>query len=241
MRPPDERLRLLDDWMTRLHACAAPGYVPAGTTGPDGVFAALGRTIRECRLPLRLFDDLLSAFRQDVTTTRYNTWADLLDYCGRSANPVGRLMLRVAGHVDVGLDRASDAVCTALQLTNFWQDFGRDWAHGRLYVSQADMRAAGAHEADLAAGRLTPEWRAVLAEMVRRTRGLFDEGRPVCDGVTGRLRYELRATWLGGRRVLDAIERRGFDVFTSRPALGAPDMPAIAWGAIAWRRTITIA
>ena len=239
-RPPQERLRLLDDWLARLHACVAPGFAPAGSDH-DALFVALGRTMLDCALPLPLFEDLLSAFRQDVMTTRYETWADLLDYCRRSANPVGRLVLRVAGHSDNDLDRASDALCSALQLTNFWQDFARDWTHGRLYVPLADMRGAGAREDDLAARRLTPEWRAALAEMARRTRALFDEGRPVCNGVAGRLRYELRATWLGGRHVLDAIERSQFDVFTGRPALRALDMPAIAWGAIAWRRTIASA
>ena len=102
------------------------------------MFLALGQTIRDCRLPVALFEDLLSAFRQDVTTTRYQTWAEVLDYCRRSANPVGRLVLRVAGYDDARLDQQSDAVCTALQLANFWQDFGRDWANGRLYVPGDD-------------------------------------------------------------------------------------------------------
>ena len=96
--------------------------------------------IRTCRLPVALFDDLLSAFRQDVTTTRYETWDDVLDYCRRSANPVGRLVLGIAGYRDDGLDRGSDAVCTALQLTNFWQDLERDWQKGRLYLPLRGLR-----------------------------------------------------------------------------------------------------
>ena len=120
-RPDVERLRLLDDWQYRLHACVTE------CTPEDRVFLALGATIRACRLPVSLFDDLLSAFRQDITTHRYDTWNGVLDYCRRSANPVGRLVLRIAGHEDARLDRSSDALCTALQLSNFWQDLGRYW------------------------------------------------------------------------------------------------------------------
>ena len=113
------------------------------------MFVALGHTIRSLDLPVSLFDDLLSAFGQDTMTTRYASWRDLLDYCRRSANPVGRLVLRIAGYRDDALDRSSDALCTALQLTNFWQDFGRDWRAGRLYVPRDVLSAAGAREEQL--------------------------------------------------------------------------------------------
>ena len=105
---------------------------------------------------MTLFEDLLSAFRQDVTTTRYDTWDSVLDYCRRSANPVGRLVLRVGGYDDARLDAQSDAVCTALQLANFWQDLARDWAIGRLYVPRVDRTSAGAREEDVAEKRMTP-------------------------------------------------------------------------------------
>ena len=131
-------------------------------------------------------------------TTRYDSWDDVLDYCRRSANPVGRLVLRIAGYRDEALDRSSDAFCTALQLTNFWQDVGRDWRAGRLYVPREVWAACGAVEADLDAGRLTPAWTRAIARCVERTRALFAGGRAVCDGVSGRLRLELRFTWLGG-------------------------------------------
>ena len=206
--------------------------------GPDPndlIFVALGNTMRHHRLPRQLFDDLISAFRQDVTTKRYDTWADVLDYCRRSANPVGRLVLRVAGYDDPRLDRASDAVCTALQLTNFWQDLARDWAIGRVYVPLDDRRGAGASEDDLAAARMTPEWQRVMTLMAERTRRLFAEGRAVCDGVHGRLRFELRLTWLGGNRILDKLERAGFDVFHRRPTLGASDAPGLVGRALLWR------
>jgi squalene synthase HpnC len=203
----------------------------------DQIFLALRHTIQTHRLPVSLFEDLISAFRQDITVRRYATWEELLDYCRRSANPIGRLVLRIAGYGDPALDRASDALCTALQLANFWQDLARDWDQGRLYVPRADLEACGAREEDLAARRLTPQWRAALARVSARTRDLFREGRRVADGVHGRLRWELRLTWLGGVRILDRLERHGFDVFRQRPALGPADAPVIVWRALAWPGT----
>ena len=235
---PGERLRLLDAWAAQLGAVGSGSEsCSTGTldSPPDPVFVALGRTIRDCRLPLTLFEDLLSAFRQDVTTTRYDSWASVLDYCRRSANPVGRLVLRVAGYDDPRLDAQSDSVCTALQLANFWQDLGRDWAIGRLYVPGDDRIPAGAREEDLTAGRLTPEWRGVMRVMVQRTRELFAAGRGVCNGVGGRLRWELRLTWLGGSRILDALERADFDVFHHRPSIGKRDIPGLIRDAVLWR------
>jgi hydroxysqualene synthase len=235
-----ERLRLLDAWGRQLAAVAGSTAGRESATGihdsrPDPVFLALGQTIRDRRLPVKLFEDLLSAFRQDVTTTRYDTWADVLDYCRRSADPVGRLVLRVAGYDDPRLDEQSDAVCTALQLANFWQDLGRDWAIGRLYVPAEDRIPAGAREEDLAAGKMTPEWRSVMRVMVRRTRALFAAGRGVCDGVEGRLRWELRLTWLGGSRILDKLERDDWDVLNRRPSIGKRDIPGMIRGAVLWR------
>ena len=183
----------------------------------DAIFIALHDTIDRFSLPLQLFDDLLNAFVQDVGTPRYSTWADVLDYCRQSANPVGRLVLRLSGYRDDRLDAASDAVCTALQLTNFWQDLAIDWSRGRLYVPEEIWRAHRADVASLDARLMTPEWKSALADCGLRTRELFQRGRPVCDGVSGRLRYELRATWLGGTRILDRLDRAGYDVFRSRP------------------------
>jgi squalene synthase HpnC len=233
----DERLNRLDDWLDRLRRAAADASGSGGPTSSDDlVFVALAATIREHQLPVSLFEDLLSAFRQDVTRTRYDTWSELLDYCRRSANAVGRLVLRVGGYVDSGLDAASDAVCTALQLTNFWQDLERDWRIGRVYVPREDLERAGAREEDLASGRITPEWQRVMADMVERTRPIFARGRPVCDGVRGRLRWELRLTWLGGSRILDSIARANYDVIGHRPTLSAADVPALLWQALLWNR-----
>ena len=233
-RPAGARLADLDDWARRLDA--ATGDAPLSRDAHSDVFIALRESIRERRLPPVLFHDLLSAFRQDVTKTRYETWEDVLDYCRRSANPVGRLVLRVAGREDPRLDAASDAVCTALQLTNFWQDFDIDWRRGRLYVPASVWRPAGAREEDLDARRMTPAWRAALTDVATRTRALFAAGRPVCDGVRGRLRYELRATWLGGTRILDKLEGADFDVFARRPALTKTDVPALLWRTVFWAR-----
>jgi squalene synthase HpnC len=239
---PSVRFERLDDWHARLRAAAGVGppvTSPAPAVpdiDPALVFEALAASMRACRLPLACFEDLLSAFRQDVAVRRYATWDAVLDYCRRSANPVGRLVLRIAGHDDPSLDRASDALCSALQLTNFWQDLAVDWRRGRLYVPEAERDAASAREHDLDTGRITAEWRAALGRAAVVTRRLFDEGRPVCDGVGGRLRYELRATWLGATRVLDRLEAVGFDVFRARPALGAGDAAAIAIGVATWRR-----
>jgi len=231
-RPPADRLADLDDWERRLDAAA--GHLPLPHDAHGDVFVALRQTMRDCGLPAQLFRDLLSAFRQDVTTTRYATWEDVLDYCRRSANPVGRLVLRVAGHDHPALDLASDAVCTALQLANFWQDFEIDWRRGRLYVPESIWRAAGAREADLDARVLTPAWRAALADVTLRTRLLFAAGRPVCDGVRGRLRYELRATWLGGTAILDKLEAADFDVFARRVRLTRADAPRLLWRTLWW-------
>ena len=182
-------------------------------------------TIREKRLPLRLFEDLLSAFRQDVSVRRYETWDDVLDYCRRSANPVGRLVLRIAGYEDAKLDSWSDAICTALQLTNFWQDVKPDFERGRVYLPQEQAAACAADEADLRAAITSRPWRLALAAAVERTRTLFEAGRPLCDALPGRLRFELRATWLGGTRILDRIERVDFDVLARRPSLGPVGSP----------------
>ena len=232
-RPDSDRIEDLRAWGARLDAVLAG----AEDAGPHReVFVALRHSIAVCRLPASLFHDLLSAFRQDVTVKRYATWDDLLDYCRRSANPVGRLVLRVAGREHEALDRASDAVCTALQLTNFWQDLRVDWSRNRLYIPAAVWRAAGAEERGLRGDRLPDEWRRAVREAVAYTRTLFDAGRAVCDGVNGRLKFELRATWLGGTRILDKLEASGFDPYAARPNLGWTDAAGILTRTIVWRR-----
>jgi len=170
-----------------------------------------------------------------VLTKRYATWDGLLDYCRRAANPVGRLVLRVGGETDERLDRASDAMCTALRLAGLWRDVARDWKRGRVYVPSEDLAAFSAAETDLDSGSINEAWRSVLAEMAGRTRTLFSDGRAVCDGVTGRFRLGLRVTWLGGLTVLERLERSGFDVFRDRPTVRRVDAPLLLWQAFTWR------
>ena len=234
----------LDEWRARLHEAVSGRELRMGATVLDpataaqapAVFTAVAGSVTALALPVALFEDLISAFRQDVTVARYEAWSDVLEYCRRSANPVGRLVLRIAGYRDARLDDASDAVCTALQLANFWQDLAIDWGRGRLYVPFEEYARAGATLASLDAGVVTPEWRAALAAAAARTRALFAAGRGVCDAVAGRLRWELRVTWLGGVRILDRLEASGFDVFHARPTLGVRDVPALVWGALRWTR-----
>jgi squalene synthase HpnC len=240
-----ERLQLLDGWQQRLHEAARsalPGAPrrPGEPADTPNIFLALGESIRSLSLPVKYFDVLLSAFRQDVTVTRYRTWDDMMQYCQRSANPVGRLVLRIAGYDNANLDAASDAMCAALQLTNFWQDLKIDFDRGRIYLPEDERQRHGALERDLAAGNITVVWQRALSTATARTRLLFDEGRYVCDGVRGRFRYELRATWLGGVRILDRLERSGFDVIGRRPTLGVGDALLIAPLVLAWRPTAAL-
>jgi phytoene synthase len=245
--PASERLAALERWQARLHGAVADAGAPASGAGRGDsdhlVIAAVAHSIRSLDLPISLFDDLLSAFGQDTMTTRYGSWSDVLDYCRRSANPVGRLVLRIAGYRDPALDRSSDALCTALQLANFWQDFGRDWRAGRLYVPRAVLDACGALEDDLVrasaspAARLTERWVEALGHSIAFTEALFEEGRQVCDGVSGRLRLELRLTWLGGRQILHRVQQSRTRLLHYRPTLGPADLPTLLWRAACWGRT----
>jgi squalene synthase HpnC len=242
--PADVRQSRLGRWQARLHeAVGSPDGVRRSADHDEGntergdlILAAVAHSIRSLDLPLVLFDDLVSAFCQDTTTTRYATWRDVFDYCRRSANPVGRLVLRIAGYRNDALDRSSDALCTALQLTNFWQDFGRDWRAGRLYVPREAQDACGAAETDLKDARLSSAWVRAIESGIAVTREQFRSGRGVCDEVSGRLRVELRLTWLGGARVLEGVRRRTADLLEYRPTIGAADVPVLLWQAAMWRR-----
>ena len=238
-RSVEERLLLLNGWGRRLalienHNEDQVDTVQADHQDAADIFLALGNTIACHKLPVGLFEDLLSAFQQDVTVTRYATWDDLLDYCRRSANPIGRIVLRVCGVNADALDRESDAVCTALQLTNLLQDFGRDWRTGRLYVPTDIQEGCGARVADLEDASFTPAWRAALDCCADKTRELFFAGRPVCDGVTGRLKFELRLTWLGGMRILDRVGMKRYDLLNHRPILGLADALPLVCRAVVW-------
>src|SRR5262245_12715446 len=233
--PPANRQARLLAWQQLLHYSGpADQFDRPAASRYYLMMTALGHTIRSLDLPLSLFDDLVSAFGQDITTNRYLSWSDVFDYCRRSANPVGRLVLRIAGYRDGTLDRSSDAFCTALQLTNFWQDFGRDWRAGRLYVPFEVALKTGARETDLAADRWTTNWIAAMEACIATTRELFDRGRFVCDEVRGRLRFELRMTWHGGVCVLERVNRARDRLLEHRPTLRGSDVPRLLWRAARW-------
>ena len=232
--PPKERLARLGAWRDML-ASRPPPAVPLPPEAP-AIFLALHHTLDRFEIDSTLCEDLLCAFEQDVTTRRYDTWDDVLDYCRRSANPVGRLVLALARCRDADALRQSDAVCTALQLTNFWQDFGRDWRTGRLYVPRDVLERHAARESTVTDDVPDQHWQAVFADVVARTRLLFDEGRDVSEAVRGRLRYELRATWLGGTTILGRTAELRARSFVARPTLTTSDAVRLALRALWLRR-----
>jgi squalene synthase HpnC len=213
--PPERRLAKLEAYRRQLDAPAEP------------LLRDVARTVDEHQLPRQLFRDLLDAFTQDVTKTRYADYAELLDYCRRSANPVGRLLLHLFKRTSETDLRQSDAVCTSLQLINFWQDVAVDFAKGRIYLPQNEMAQHGASEGHIAEGRCDDNWRALMAFQVKRTRALMFAGAPLGRALPGRLGLEIRATVQGGLRILEKIERAGYDVFRRRPVLGWFDWPLV--------------
>ncbi len=212
-------LDLLDRWRKSLWS---------GAEHP--IFIALSQTVREFDLPVQLLDDLLTAFTLDVTKRRYNDWGDLLMYCRHSANPVGRLVLALFGIRDAELERQSDCICTGLQLANHWQDLRIDWARDMLYIPQTLMREFKVTEEDLKnlAVHASPvearqRFRALMAELVSRARRLFDGGEPLTRRLNGGLRLEIKLTVLGGRAILNRIEKSDYDVFRHRPTISTLD------------------
>jgi squalene synthase HpnC len=222
------RTEKLDQWESRLHA-AYEGRAE------DPIFIALAETIRALDIPKPLLLDLLSAFRQDTVETRYDTWDELLDYCRRSANPVGRLVLLIFDYRDPELALLSDDICTGLQLANHWQDLAIDLGRGRIYAPRELRDRHGVKEWDLNAARVGPEFVALMQDLIGRTRALFRAGRPLADRVGRDLRFEMRLTWLGGSTILDGIERAGYDVFRRRPRHGLAAKVGLAWRAWRWR------
>ena len=210
------RVELLAEWRRKLND-AARGVAD------DPVFIALSSTIASERLPVGLLHDLISAFEQDTRVSHYETFAELADYCRLSANPVGRLVLHLFGRTDDHLLVQSDAICTGLQLANFWQDVAIDQAKGRCYIPREDLARFRCTTAELADGRPGHGFIDVMRFEVNRTRGLFRQGSGLPRAVGGRLGFELKLVLLGGIRILERIERSNYDVFRHRPALGAPD------------------
>lgn len=203
------RERLLD-WRAQLNSLEQPRHP---------VFLALKHTIRELDLPVQLFDDLLAAFLQDTEKKRYSTFEEVLDYCRRSANPVGRIVLMIHGYRDIERFALSDNICTALQLANFWQDLSVDLKKDRIYIPDEDFQRFGYSEADLRMGVVNEKFQALMKFEVGRTSALFEEGRPLANKLDFPLSWEIRLTWLGGREVLRKVRKQGFDTLTRRPAL----------------------
>ncbi|MFY0479235.1 squalene synthase HpnC [Achromobacter marplatensis] len=230
----DERLAQLAAFRTELHRIGAePGTPPPPGLPPlADIFTPLAKTIARHQLPITPFFDLLSAFEQDITVKRYEDYAALADYCTRSANPVGRLMLHLFDATTPQDTAESDAICSGLQLVNFWQDVRVDWHKHRVYLPQEDLRRHGVSEDDLAACRLTPAWRELMAFQVERTRALLHFGAPLARRLPGRIGLELRLVVQGGLRVLERIEASGYDVFMNRPELGAKDWAIMLWRSI---------
>lgn len=229
----NERLALLEEWRVMLtEAFAGRARHP--------VFVALAKTQAKFSLPVSLFEDLLSAFRQDVTKRRYASYADLLDYCRRSANPVGRLLLLLFGHREEAQHRLADDICTGLQLANHWQDVAVDLGKDRVYLPEAEQRRFGVNldtdGRDLRQQSAAPQVREaffrLLAFEVERAREHFRRGKPLCLALPGRLGLELRLVWLGGVSILDAIVGNDYDVFARRPVITKGEKARLLWTAV---------
>jgi len=221
----EESLRLLDWWRTELEA------LYQGRAGHP-VFVALEPTVRRYAIPQQPFADLIRAFVQDQTITRYHDWDDLFGYCRYSANPVGRLVLYLCGYSDPARQRLSDATCTALQLANFWQDVTVDLAKDRVYIPLEVMRRHGYSLVDLAARRSNPAFAAVMREVCEKARELFYEGLPLVGKVNRRLALDLDLFSRGGLRVLDKIARQGYDVLSVRPAISKTERAGLLVGSL---------
>lgn len=225
-----QRLRDLADYRADLRAVAA-GQAPSPRWAAR-VFVPLARAIAEHRLPLPLLEDLLDAFEQDLVKTDYANRAELLDYCRRSANPVGRLLLHLYGIDDADALRQSDAICSALQLINFWQDFTVDGPRGRIYAPLEDRRRHGVEGQDLLSLRDSPAARALIAELCGWARALMAVGAPLVHRIPGRAGWELRLVVQGGLRILDRLQAMRFAALLRRPTVGAADAPLLLWRAL---------
>jgi squalene synthase HpnC len=208
-------LALLDEWQAELDACYAG-------TARHPVFVALAETVRKFEIPKHEFSDLLIAFRQDQTVTRFETFDDVLGYCRYSANPVGHLVLYLCGHHDAGRQQLANYTCTALQLANFWQDVSVDYGKGRIYLPLEDLRRYSVTEEDLAQKRNTPAFCEMMKFEVQRARDWFGRGLPLVSGVDKELAVDIELFSRGGQEILNAIERQGFAVLGRRPLVSKP-------------------
>src|SRR5271157_3572153 len=221
-----ESLRLLEWWRKELDA-----LYQGRATHP--VFVALLPTVRQYGIPQQPFADLIHAFVQDQTVTRYRDWDGLFDYCRCSANPVGRLVLYLCGYSDAARQRLSDATCTALQLANFWQDVTVDLRKDRVYIPLEVMERHGYTVEELFARRFSPAFRAVMREVVLQARQLFREGLPLAEMVDRRLALDLDLFSRGGMRVLGKIEQQGYNVLAARPCISKAERAGLLLASLA--------
>lgn len=208
----NQSLELLDQWERQLNACYEGSPL-------HPVFVALAETVREFNIPRHEFSDLLTAFRQDQTVTRFETFQDVLGYCRYSANPVGHLVLYLCGYSDAERQQLSDYTCTALQLANFWQDVHVDFGKGRIYLPLEDLRRFGVSEDVIAQQRANAAFVAMMRFEVERARQWFERGLPLTKKVGRELAVDIDLFSRGGQEILNAIERQGFDVLRRRPAI----------------------
>jgi len=218
---PEERLAQLGAFRSHLR------NIDRGITPDDPLFQELARATREHDLPLQLFADLLDAFAQDVVKHRYADFAEVLDYCRRSANLVGRLIMHLFDRATPENLACSDAICSALQLVNFWQDVELDYAMGRVYLPQDEMNRYGVTERHLIERRCDEAWRALIGFQIGRARAMLVSGAPLGRRLPGRIGLEIRATVGGGLRILEKLERAQCDMFRRRPVLKWFDWPLI--------------
>ena len=196
------------------------------------LFQTLATVIHRHKLPISAFHDLISAFKQDVVTKRYQTHGDLLDYCRRSANPVGSIMLHLYQAATTQNLNDSDAICSALQLTNFWQDIAIDWQKQRIYAPLEDLLHFKITEEHIESGIVDANWQRMMLFQIQRTRALMISGSPLCKRLPGRIGWELRLVVQGGLRILERLEQVNGDVFQSRPKLKKLDWLFVFWRAI---------
>ena len=222
---PAERIDSLNVWEEQLAEC-----YQGEASHP--VFLALKETIDRFEIPQHLFQNLLHAFRTDVTTHRYETFEDVLGYCTNSANPIGRLILLLLNYRGERFTEPSDALCTALQLTNFWQDVSVDLAKDRVYIPLEDIHEFGYSEEALFKHSVTQEFRDIMIYQIERTERIFLEGKPLLDSVGRDLSFELKLTWHGGRRILRKIEKSGYDVLHARPSLSRWDKTGVLFSSL---------
>lgn len=230
--PAGERLEQLAGYRSALQQIQTGALALADNDPRRAVFEPLSRTIRQFRLPLTPFFDLLSAFEQDVVTQRYADDAALFDYCSRSANPVGRLMLCIYNVATPENLALADSICTGLQLTNFWQDIAIDWEKSRLYLPYQKLKRYGISEKNIAHRQTGPAWQALMKAQVQQARELLTTGLPLAYTLSGRIGFELRLVVFGGLRILERLDNLQYDVFCNRPTLRRRDWMLLLWRAL---------